>query len=56
MLDDFRRQDIPVAVVSGGSTPALFHSHELRGLNEIRPGTYVYNDLNTIRSGGCTLR
>ena len=54
MLDDFRRADIPVAVVSGGSTPALFHSHELRGLNEIRPGTYVYNDLNTIRSGACT--
>src|SRR5437868_9020191 len=48
MLDDFRRHDIPVAVVSGGSTPALYHSHELRGLNEIRPGTYVYNDLNPI--------
>ena len=55
MRDDFRRNDIPVAVVSGGSTPALFHSHELRGLNEIRPGTYVYNDLNTIRSGGCEM-
>jgi D-serine deaminase-like pyridoxal phosphate-dependent protein len=55
MLDDFRRADIPVAVVSGGSTPALFHSHEVPGLNEIRPGTYVYNDLNTIRSGGCSL-
>src|SRR5215467_10960061 len=56
MLDDFRRADIPVDVVSGGSTPALFHSHELRGLNEIRPGTYVYNDLNTIRSGGCGMQ
>ena len=55
MLDDFRRADIPVKVVSGGSTPALFHSHEVRGLNEIRPGTYVYNDLNTIRSGACAL-
>jgi D-serine deaminase-like pyridoxal phosphate-dependent protein len=53
MLDDFHRHDIPVAVVSGGSTPALYHSHELRGLNEIRPGTYIYNDLNTVRSGGC---
>ena len=54
MLDDFRREDIPVAVVSGGSTPSLFHSHQIPGLNEIRPGTYVYNDMNTIRSGGCT--
>ena len=55
MLDDCRRADIPVNVVSGGSTPALFHSHEVRGLNEIRPGTYVYNDLNTIRSGACAM-
>jgi D-serine deaminase-like pyridoxal phosphate-dependent protein len=23
-------------------------------VNEIRPGTYVYNDVNTVRSGGCT--
>jgi D-serine deaminase-like pyridoxal phosphate-dependent protein len=55
ILEDFRRRDIPVAVVSGGSTPALYHSHEVRGLNEIRPGTYIYNDLNTIRSGGCNM-
>jgi D-serine deaminase-like pyridoxal phosphate-dependent protein len=41
--------------VSGGSTPTLYHSHEMPGLNEIRPGTYVYNDLNTIRSGACTM-
>jgi D-serine deaminase-like pyridoxal phosphate-dependent protein len=53
ILDDFRRAGVPVAVVSGGSTPALFHSHEVPGMNEIRPGTYVFNDLNTVRSGGC---
>src|SRR5438093_17008 len=45
ILDDFRRAGVPVAVVSGGSTPALFHSHEVPGMNEIRPGTYVFNDL-----------
>ena len=39
--------------MSGGSTPALFHSHEIAGLNEIRPGTYVFNDINTVRSGAC---
>ncbi|MFB3825368.1 MAG: alanine racemase [Bryobacteraceae bacterium] len=55
MLDDFRRAGIAVKIVSGGSTPALYHSHEVAGLNEIRPGTYIYNDLNTVRSGGCTL-
>jgi D-serine deaminase-like pyridoxal phosphate-dependent protein len=55
MLDDFRRDGIEVRIVSGGSTPSLFHSHEVRGLNEIRPGTYVYNDINTVASGACTL-
>ena len=54
ILDDFRRDGIEVRVVSGGSTPSLFHSHEVKGLNEIRPGTYVYNDVNTVASGACT--
>src|SRR5207247_5328127 len=54
MLDDCRRAGIEVRVVSGGSTPTLFRSHEVSGVNEIRPGTYVYNDVNTVRSGACT--
>jgi D-serine deaminase-like pyridoxal phosphate-dependent protein len=52
---DFRRADIEPEIVSGGSTPSLYHSHEIEGLNEIRPGTYVYNDLNTIESGACKI-
>jgi D-serine deaminase-like pyridoxal phosphate-dependent protein len=55
ILNDFRGAGIEVGIVSGGSTPTLFHSHEVSGLTEIRPGTYVFNDLNTIRSGGCAL-
>jgi D-serine deaminase-like pyridoxal phosphate-dependent protein len=54
ILGDFRREGIQVRIVSGGSTPSLYHSHELPGLNEIRPGTYVYNDWNTVASGACT--
>jgi D-serine deaminase-like pyridoxal phosphate-dependent protein len=50
---EFRRAAIELKIVSGGSTPTLFHSHEVEGLNEIRPGTYVFNDLNTVRSGAC---
>ncbi len=46
---------IPVRVVSGGSTPTLFYSHLVSGMNEIRSGTYIFNDKNTIVSGGCTL-
>ena len=55
ILADFRQAGVAVPIVSGGSTPTLFRSHEIHGLNEIRPGTYVFNDVNTLRSGGCTL-
>jgi D-serine deaminase-like pyridoxal phosphate-dependent protein len=55
MRDDFRRAGLEAHIISGGSTPTLFHSHEILGLNEIRPGTYIYNDMNTVRSGACSL-
>ena len=54
ILGDFWRAGIQARIVSGGSTPSLYHSHELPGLKEIRPGTYVYNDWNTVASGACT--
>ncbi|HKS72826.1 MAG TPA: alanine racemase [Terriglobales bacterium] len=46
---------VPVEIVSGGSTPAAEFSSEIPGLTEIRPGTYVYNDLNTFYQGACQL-
>jgi len=55
ILSDFRRAGMEAGIVSGGSTPTLFHSHELEGLTEIRPGTYVFNDINTVRSGACAM-
>jgi D-serine deaminase-like pyridoxal phosphate-dependent protein len=55
VLSDFRHAGIPVKIVSGGSTPTLFHSHTVPEITEIRPGTYVYNDLNTVLSGGCAM-
>jgi D-serine deaminase-like pyridoxal phosphate-dependent protein len=42
-------------IVSGGSTPTMWHSHEIAGMTEMRPGTYIFNDRNTIISGACTL-
>jgi D-serine deaminase-like pyridoxal phosphate-dependent protein len=45
---------IAVPVVSGGSTPTLYESHRVSRLNEIRPGTYIFNDRNTWLYGGCT--
>ena len=40
-------------IVSGGSTPLLWDSHTIPGVNEIRPGTYIFNDRNTLLSGAC---
>lgn len=40
-------------VVSGGSTPTAWSSHEIDGVTEIRPGTYVYNDRTTALLGAC---
>jgi D-serine deaminase-like pyridoxal phosphate-dependent protein len=54
-VSDLETAGFPAAVVSGGSTPTLFHSHQLRRLNEIRPGTYIFNDRNTWATGGCSL-
>ena len=42
-------------VVSGGTTPTMWHSHEVAGMNEIRPGTYIFNDRNVVISGACTI-
>ena len=41
---------IPYPVVSGGNTPAAFASHRFHRLTEIRPGTYVFNDRNTVEA------
>jgi D-serine deaminase-like pyridoxal phosphate-dependent protein len=46
---------VPIEIVSGGSTPAAEFSGQIPGLTEIRPGTYVYNDLNTFYQGACRL-
>jgi D-serine deaminase-like pyridoxal phosphate-dependent protein len=51
----FREAGLPVEIVSAGSTPAAQMSHLVPGITEIRPGTYIYNDLNTFHQGLCTL-
>ena len=53
MLERLPRRRIEPRIVSGGSTPALYHSHLVPGVNEIRPGTYIFNDRNTVLAGGC---
>jgi D-serine deaminase-like pyridoxal phosphate-dependent protein len=53
MTSEWKKAGLPLEVVSGGSTPALYASHRVEGLNEIRPGTYIFNDKNTWKMGAC---
>jgi D-serine deaminase-like pyridoxal phosphate-dependent protein len=55
ILDLFREAGIPIEVFSGGSTPSAPMSGRIPGVTEIRPGTYIYNDMNTVGTGACTL-
>jgi D-serine deaminase-like pyridoxal phosphate-dependent protein len=50
----FKDAGIPVPVVSGGGTPALFDAQALPMLTEHRAGTYIYNDVMTVASGAAT--
>ena len=52
-LEALQRADVAPRVVSGGSTPTLWRSHEIPGVTEIRPGTYVFNDRTTAAVGAC---
>jgi D-serine deaminase-like pyridoxal phosphate-dependent protein len=40
----FSKAGIDVPVISGGGTPDAYRTHELAPVNEIRAGTYLYND------------
>jgi D-serine deaminase-like pyridoxal phosphate-dependent protein len=52
-LGDFERAGVAPEIVSGGSTPTMFRTHELPGVTEFRPGTYVFNDRTTAAVGAC---
>lgn len=54
-LDLWRSAGLHAPIVSGGSTPTAYQSHHMPSLTEIRPGTYIFNDMNTMRGGFCQL-
>jgi D-serine deaminase-like pyridoxal phosphate-dependent protein len=54
-LDLWRKFGLNAEIVSGGSTPTAFQSHLIEQLTEIRPGTYPFNDMNTVLGGYSTV-
>jgi D-serine deaminase-like pyridoxal phosphate-dependent protein len=55
IVDLFQKAGLPLTIFSAGSTPSAPLTGDLPAVNEIRPGTYIYNDMNTVGSGACTL-
>ncbi len=54
-LDLWAKHGLEARIISGGSTPTAYQSHLVPEYTEIRPGTYIFNDLNTVRGGFCSL-
>ena len=54
-LAALKRDGIECGIVSGGSTPTWYNSHLIRGMTEIRSGTYIYNDRNTVYMGAAEM-
>lgn len=52
-LETFDRAGLHPDAVSGGSTPTMWRTHELPGVTEFRPGTYIFNDRTTAEIGAC---
>ncbi|MCZ6889134.1 MAG: alanine racemase [Gammaproteobacteria bacterium] len=42
-------------VVSGGSTPTATHVEDLEGVTEMRPGVYMFGDLDQVALGSCAV-
>ena len=54
-IDLWKASGFAASIVSGGSTPTAFQAHLVKSQTESRPGTYIYNDMNTVRGGFCVL-
>jgi D-serine deaminase-like pyridoxal phosphate-dependent protein len=54
-VDALKESGLHVSIVSGGSTPSLYQLHHLKTITEIRPGTYVFNDMSTVAGGYCAI-
>ena len=53
-LETFARAGLLLPLVSGGSTPTAYESDGFHGVNEVRPGMYIFNDRNTAAIGAAS--
>jgi len=53
--DLFNKSGLCTDTVSGGSRQSAFRSQLITAQTEIRSGTHIFNDMNTVRVGACSL-
>jgi len=51
IADALKQRGFPPSVVSIGSTPTLRYAEDFLGVNEVRPGNYVFNDAMQVANG-----
>jgi len=50
-IELWKKNGLEARIVSGGSTPTAYFSHEFKNMTELRPGTYIYHDMNGVYGG-----
>lgn len=50
-IELWQRSGLEAKIVSGGSTPTAYQSGHITNMTEIRPGTFIFNDMNCVRGG-----
>ena len=55
VIDLWAQHGLKATIVSGGSTPTMMVGHLSPVTTELRPGTYIYFDRNSLSGGYCKL-
>ena len=55
LAENIRKEGIAIRDVSVGSTPTAPYAASVKGITEVRPGTYVFYDRMQVALGASTL-
>lgn len=53
LAEEIRKEGIPIQDVSVGSTPTAEFCAEVPGVTEVRPGTYIFQDMMQVNTSAC---
>jgi D-serine deaminase-like pyridoxal phosphate-dependent protein len=55
LAGEMNRAGLKIKDISVGSTPTAEYAAKVPGITEIRPGTYIFNDMIQVHNKSCTL-